>query len=189
MAPIRLTHVCRAWRTLIHHSPVFWTSILDPDKETVYTDRRKKFPIVLAAFEDSLSVAPLSFSLHGGFLPVLSTLSSRSHPSRISTLWLDCAPYGPGFYIRRFLDLRIPQIEKLTLWRDGCQSNRAPASVALDTSTVRFTRLSYLRTNCMQLALTWVTPAMRTLIFGSTRRGEEKSPSANAVASISSRGV
>ncbi|RDX43486.1 hypothetical protein OH76DRAFT_1201051 [Lentinus brumalis] len=163
MAPIRLTHVCRAWRTLIHSTPLFWINILNPREKKVFTDRPSKFPIVLTAFEKSQPVSPLSFSSHCAFLPVLCTL--QGHVSRISTLWLDCSD-DRDHDIRPFLDLRMPELEKLTLWRGSCSFNRAP-EIALDTSTVQFPRLSYLRTNCMRVGPRWVAPTIHTLIFSS----------------------
>ncbi|RDX43474.1 hypothetical protein OH76DRAFT_1487852 [Lentinus brumalis] len=86
MAPIRLTHVCRAWRTLIHRSPVFWMDKLDPVPDSEVKASFTSLPIVLAAFEKSQPALSLRFSLHWAFLPTLATIPS--HVSPISTLWL-----------------------------------------------------------------------------------------------------
>ena len=168
MAPIRLTHVCRYWRTLIHNSPSFWLVILDPATKHTYTFHRRRFPIVLAALERSQPIPQLALSMNGAFLPVLSALPE--HISRISTLWLDYS-YNTRIDILPLLNIELPNLEKLTLWRFCDNTSRVLSSIA----TPVFPRLHYLRTNCVQFALKWVTPAIRSLIFGGRHREFEDS--------------
>ncbi|TFK85736.1 hypothetical protein K466DRAFT_664290 [Polyporus arcularius HHB13444] len=170
MASLRLRHVCRAWRTFIDRSPAIWMDILYPrSHKTLFTNRSNKFPFVLAAFEHSQPASSLRFALHGNFLSTFMTISG--HASRISTLWLDCSDRVEND-IQHFLNLHMPQLEKLTLWLTECT---LVPTVAPDTSAVRFPRLTYLRTNCGECALHWPTSVMRTLILAIRRRDDEHS--------------
>ncbi|RPD77363.1 hypothetical protein L226DRAFT_610695 [Lentinus tigrinus ALCF2SS1-7] len=163
MAPIRLTHVCRSWRILIHQWPAFWLGILNPADKTSFTYNPRRFPFVLIAFEKSQPVADLAVSLHGAFLSTLCTIPD--HASRISTLWLDCS-HDVGNGMDSLFDLHLPRLERLSLWF-YCERGRYN-SLAYTPPVVHFPRLSYLRTNCMQLALKWMAmnPGIRSLVCG-----------------------
>ncbi|RDX50200.1 hypothetical protein OH76DRAFT_462358 [Lentinus brumalis] len=84
---IRLTHICRLWRLLIHQAPTFWSDLLDA--EDVLARTWHDNAMVLAAFDRSEPVTQIGFSMYGSFLPLLETVPV--HASRISTLWLDAA--------------------------------------------------------------------------------------------------
>ncbi|KAI0695764.1 hypothetical protein C8T65DRAFT_743846 [Cerioporus squamosus] len=108
---IRLTHVCRSWRSLIHHTPVFWSDFLDSE-DGILARTQADYSIVSAAFDRSAPAMQIGFSLNGAFLPLLSAIPA--HVSRISKLWLGCTDRNSSA-MHPFFGLHIPHLEDLTL--------------------------------------------------------------------------
>ncbi|RDX43487.1 hypothetical protein OH76DRAFT_1560338 [Lentinus brumalis] len=157
---VRLTHVCRSWRSVIHGTPVFWADLLNPDG-AIFARHASDFWIVRKAFERSAQIPGLRFSLNGTFLSCLKTYPSlTSHISRISTLHLDCIG-NKHRDLRPFIRLQMPNLEDLTVWLKCADARVTPA----DTPS-NFPRLRRLRTNCVSFAVRWISPSARQLIIG-----------------------
>ena len=160
---IRLTHVCRSWRSLIHNTPSFWLDFLDPEGEVI-AFRPADYPIVVAAFERSAPATNVAFAMKGEFLPYLPTIPN--HVSRITTLWLGCFESGDR-YIETFFELDMPQLENLTLWM-RCSHPDLPVDRKVHSSA-RYPNLRELQTNCARFSLVWIGPTVRELWLGANR--------------------
>ncbi|TFK87721.1 hypothetical protein K466DRAFT_99186 [Polyporus arcularius HHB13444] len=158
---IRLTHVCHAWRTLIHDTPAFWTDFVfpPPGHLLVGSTRRNHPSVVLDALARTAPMR-ITFGLCGDYLPVLNTPAAESHLSRISALYLDCTGGGDGD-MRPFFDLSLLSLESLEL-RVKCDASLLPADIAAE-SPARFPRLRILRTTCTGFPLAWVGPSLKIL--------------------------
>ncbi|TFK85741.1 hypothetical protein K466DRAFT_664294 [Polyporus arcularius HHB13444] len=157
---IRLTHVCRSWRSMIHGTPLFWADLLDPDG-AILARYKTDFWIVRTAFEKSAPIPGLRFSLNSTFLSCLETHPSlTSHISRISTLYFDCIRKDHRD-LRPFFRLQMPNLEDLTVWLKCADARVTPADTPLN-----FPRLRRLRTNCVSFAIRWISPSARQLIIG-----------------------
>lgn len=159
IAALRLTHVCRSWRSLIHGTPVFWVDVLNPSEDTLARGERD-LSVVKMAFRNSKPVPKLRFSLTGAFLSSMTTLSD--HLARISTLSLDCTG-KKSRDIHALFALRLPQLEDLSVWL-RCREALVPADLSLP-----FPRLRRLHTNCATSAVRWVKPTLHSLIIGPLR--------------------
>ncbi|KAI0695779.1 hypothetical protein C8T65DRAFT_729829 [Cerioporus squamosus] len=156
---IRLTHVCRSWRSLIHGTPVFWADLLDP-YDKIFARYEEDFWLVRTAFQKSAQMPGLRFSLNGAFLHCLDIYTSLTcHVGRISTLHLDCTEKKHRD-MRPFFRLKMPQLEDLTAWLK-CSDACVPADTPFN-----FPRLRRLRTNCVSFAIRWISPSVRQLIIG-----------------------
>ncbi|TFK87723.1 hypothetical protein K466DRAFT_599236 [Polyporus arcularius HHB13444] len=155
---IRLTHVCRAWRTLIHNTPVFWTDFLCPPPGNDLADGTKHPFIVLDAIART---APMRFTLwiFGRFLPTIRTPSAGPHLSRLTALYLDCRTVEDKD-MRPFYDLSLPTLDSLELRLD-CSILTRPTDSA--ESPDRFPRLRALTTTCVSFPLAWVGSSLRVL--------------------------
>ncbi|RPD77348.1 hypothetical protein L226DRAFT_320287 [Lentinus tigrinus ALCF2SS1-7] len=160
---IGLTHVCHAWRTIIHGDPAFYVDLLDPPVGTrVFgrsKNRAKNSSIILDALSRS---APMRFNLaiDGDFIPIISSPAAAPHISRIRRLHLDYLGddrkgVGP------FVDLRLPTLEELEL-RIICRKFIFPGRFA-SLSPECFPRLRTLRTTCAYLAILLAGPSLRQL--------------------------
>ncbi|RPD77366.1 hypothetical protein L226DRAFT_320536 [Lentinus tigrinus ALCF2SS1-7] len=159
---LRLTHVCRSWRLLLHGDRIFWTDFLDPYEEIVGRGG-KDLPTVRMAFERSAPVPGLRFTLTGAFLPSLRSISMR-HVSRISTLALDCTA-ARSWDMHAFFDLQFPHLEDLSVWL-MCKEARVPANPSLPAPSLR-----RLRTNCVTFALRWIKPSLHEVTIGQRWKG------------------
>ncbi len=160
---IRLTHVCRSWRSVIHHTPAFWVDFLQ--SKTLVAHPRDS-SIVLAALDRSAPLARMGFSMCGHFIPVLMTVPANV--SRISTLRLDYQTGSAWFSdIRTFSHLQMPNLEDLTVWLT-CHSSSSAFGKVQDPAAIPFPHLRRLRTNCPRLFL-WIHTTLHELWLGTNR--------------------
>ena len=112
-----LTHVCHAWRTVIHATPVYWVDFLSPYTENYPFGQKGEDPsIILAALARSASM-PLKLALSGGFLSLYKHPYAKPHFSRITVLILDL-PGEEHRDIRPLYNLRLPMLDRLQIHMD-----------------------------------------------------------------------
>ncbi|RPD62880.1 hypothetical protein L227DRAFT_651757 [Lentinus tigrinus ALCF2SS1-6] len=161
---IGLTHVCHAWRTIIHGDPAFYVDLLDPPVGTRVFGRSKRRAEHSFTILDALSrSAPMRFNLtiDGDFIPMISSPAAAPHISRIRRLHLDYLGddrrgMGPLF------DLRLPSLEELEL-QILCRKFIFPGRRFASLSAECFPRLRILQTTCVYLAALLVVPSLRQL--------------------------
>ncbi len=159
MNAIWLTHVCHAWRSLIHSAPCFWTDFLNPPPGHRLTGSTMNPFALLGALSWS---APMRFTLglYGDLLPALQTPAAEAHLSRMTGMYLDCRSMEDND-MRPFFYLSLPSLESLELWLD-CSTLLRPRDLSAD-SPARFPRLRSLKTTCTSFALAWVGSTLRLL--------------------------
>ncbi|TFK87737.1 hypothetical protein K466DRAFT_662804 [Polyporus arcularius HHB13444] len=156
---IWLTHVCHAWRSLIHSAPCFWTDFLNPPPGHRLTGSTMNPFALLGALSWS---APMRFTLglYGDLLPALQTPAAEAHLSRMTGMYLDCRSMEDND-MRPFFYLSLLSLESLELWLD-CSTLLRLRDLSAD-SPARFPRLRSLKTTCTSFALAWVGSTLRLL--------------------------
>ncbi|KAI0701558.1 hypothetical protein C8T65DRAFT_728518 [Cerioporus squamosus] len=157
---IRLTHICHAWRILVHNTPSYWTDFLFPPPGHHLIGNTMKHPsVVLDALARS---APMRFTfcLYGDFLPALRTPGTEAHLSRMTSMYLDCRTMVDRD-MRPFFDLSLPFLESLRI-RFNCSIAIRPTDMSAESPS-RFPRLRALKTTCTSFPLAWVGPSLRSL--------------------------
>ncbi|RDX43464.1 hypothetical protein OH76DRAFT_1200528 [Lentinus brumalis] len=157
---IRLTHVCHAWRTLIHGTPVYWIDFLfPPPGHFLIGDTMKSASVVLGAITRSAPMR-IKMGLYGDFLPALRHPAAEAHLHRITILHLDCRTMDDRD-MRPFFDLSLPSLESLVV-RMNCFIAIRPKNISAE-SPARFPRLRSLKTTCTSFPLAWVGAPLRVL--------------------------
>ncbi|KAI0701565.1 hypothetical protein C8T65DRAFT_741705 [Cerioporus squamosus] len=159
-ASMRLTHVCHAWRSLIHKTPSFWTDFFSLNAKSHPIGRAMRHStVVLDALARSAPM-PVTFHLGGGFLPALRTPAAETHLFRMTGICLHCKIMDDRD-IRPFFDLSLPSLELLELRLD-CRNAICPVDISSESPS-RFPRLRSLKTSCIKFPLAWVGPSLRSL--------------------------
>ncbi|RPD61620.1 hypothetical protein L226DRAFT_612366 [Lentinus tigrinus ALCF2SS1-7] len=93
-ADIRLTHVCKLWRDLIHRTPEFWADMLGAKAVASRLDyHESNTPLSLTTFIERSSPAPYKLNLYED-LSILTKI-----PSHISRIYSLSRSWGPTRYI------------------------------------------------------------------------------------------
>ncbi|KAI0697666.1 hypothetical protein C8T65DRAFT_832453 [Cerioporus squamosus] len=114
---IRLTHVCKLWRDLIHRTPEFWVDMLASNEMTTrHLYFKNEFEsILISSFITRSSPLPYELRIHQGELAFLTKIAS--HASRIHSLSLHL-PLGSDGVARltTLFDLDMPLMETMQCW-------------------------------------------------------------------------
>ncbi|TFK92551.1 hypothetical protein K466DRAFT_217680 [Polyporus arcularius HHB13444] len=126
---IRITHVCKLWRDLIHRTPEFWVNMLAVSAVTSHLGHNidSDSPMSLLSFIELSSPMPYKLDIQ----TELSFLTKiPSHTSRICSLSWEL-PGRPDFIslVTDFLDLHMPLLQEMR-----CSCNREHAIPPLITA-------------------------------------------------------
>lgn len=106
---IRLTHVCKLWRDLIHLTPEFWADMLSAKSVASWLDySMSDSPLSLTTFIERSSPVPYALTLRGGpaFLNQIAP-----HISRISSLYWQLMGHESLLQLQAVLNTDMPQLE------------------------------------------------------------------------------
>lgn len=164
---IRLTHVCRAWRSIIHNTPDFWADFLGaPGLILAPSDKHSPF---LQTVIDRSAHRMYALTISCTNLELLNALPS--HVSRLSSLTLKFQSGHGGGHLQQFHSfLRLPMLTLASLTLElpcgyAHSAQRTNSWLFRDVVAEQFPRLATLRTHCALLTPSLALKSLRHVTF------------------------